>query len=207
MSEAERPDLPEDPREANGPQSPYDTPSRPAPDPDAQFSGLGGSAPDPDAWATAVAEDLAEERARRRARYGPPPGSAAEELRKLLDVVADRLTGLSGAAAPLLGTTAQGAAQQMVRQAVKQARAAVEPVIERNPDVLDHLAAAGSELLSAYRSVVSAQEQRWTRGGDHGPAAKEDHGDHSVHPDPRSHGTGPDRPEEGRGPGEHIDLD
>lgn len=51
----------------------------------------------------------------------------------------------------------------MVRQVVQQAKAAVEPVIERNPDVFDHLAAAGGELLAAYRSAVQAQEQRWSR--------------------------------------------
>ena len=41
---------------------------------------------DADAWAKACAEDLAEEKARRRAQHGPPPGSAAEELRRLVDV-------------------------------------------------------------------------------------------------------------------------
>lgn len=45
---------------------------------------------------------------------------------------------------------------------MQQAKAAVEPVIERNPDVFDHLAAAGSELLAAYRSAVQDQERRWT---------------------------------------------
>ncbi|WP_326723681.1 MULTISPECIES: DUF5304 domain-containing protein [unclassified Streptomyces] len=134
---------------------------------------------DADAWATATAEDLAAEKARRRAQYGTPPGSAAEELRKLVDAVADKLTGLQS---PLLGAVAGGAAQQVVNQVVQQAKAAVEPVIERNPDVFDHLAAAGSELLAAYRSAVEAQERRWT----------------SRDTDPRDEGTGP---------GEHIDLD
>lgn len=49
---------------------------------------------DADAWEKACAEDLAEEKARRRAEYGPPPGSAAEELRKLVDAVAEKLSGL-----------------------------------------------------------------------------------------------------------------
>ncbi|POX46866.1 DUF5304 domain-containing protein [Streptomyces sp. Ru72] len=139
---------------------------------------------DADAWATACAEDLAAEKARRRARYGPPPGSAAEELKKLVDAVADKLSGLQ---APLLGAAASGTAQQMVRQVVQQAKAAVEPVIERNPDVFDHLAAAGSELLAAYRSAVEAQERRWTN---------------------RPSGDMDARPQDGdEGPGEHIDLD
>jgi hypothetical protein len=114
---------------------------------------------DADAWSTACAEDLAAEQARRRERHGPPPGSAAEELRRLVDTVADKLSGLQS---PLLGAVAGPAAQQVVRQVVQQAKAAVDPVIERNPDVFDHLATAGQELLAAYRSAVQAQEKRWT---------------------------------------------
>ncbi|MEU5998097.1 DUF5304 domain-containing protein [Streptomyces sp. NPDC047197] len=139
---------------------------------------------DADAWQKACAEDLAAEKARRRAQYGPPPGSAGEELRKLVDAVSEKLTGLQG---PLLGAVASGAVEQTVKQVVQQAKAAVEPVIERNPDVFDHLAAAGSELLAAYRSAVEGQEGRWTRGSD---AAK-----------------GPAPRDEGPGPAEHIDLD
>lgn len=138
-------------------------------------------ATDDDAWAKACAEDLAAEQARRRARYGQPPGSAAEELRRLVDTVADKLSSMQS---PLLGAVAGGAAQQMVNQVVRQAKAAVEPVIERNPDVFDHLASAGSELLAAYRSAVEAQERRWTAGDTAGR--------------PR---------EEGTGTGEHIDVD
>ncbi|GAA3096155.1 DUF5304 domain-containing protein [Streptomyces rectiviolaceus] len=150
---------------------------REAPEPEAADT-------DADAWQKACAEDLAAEKARRRAQYGPPPGSAGEELRKLVDAVSEKLTGLQG---PLFGAVAQGAVEQTVKQVVQQAKAAVEPVIERNPDVFDHLAAAGSELLAAYRSAVEGQEGRWTRGGD---ASK-----------------GPDPRDEGPGPAEHIDLD
>lgn len=145
-------------------------------------------AADADAWATACAEDLQAEKERRRARYGPPPGSAAEELRRLVDTVADRLSGLQS---PLLGAVAGPAAQQMVRQVVQQAKAAVEPVIERNPDVFDHLAAAGGELLAAYRSAVQAQERRWTAGRDGEPDRRGE----------RRDGDG------GTGSGERIDLD
>ncbi|MFE9437807.1 DUF5304 domain-containing protein [Streptomyces sp. NPDC006602] len=145
-------------------------------------------ATDADAWATACAEDLAAEKARRRADYGPPPGSAAEELRKLVDTVADKLSGLQS---PLFGAVAGPAAQQVVKQVVQQAKAAVEPVIERNPDVFDHLAAAGNELLAAYRSAVETQERRWTtRGND---PRDLDEGDHGKGDEP--------------GPGERIDLD
>ncbi|MER7484744.1 DUF5304 domain-containing protein [Streptomyces sp. NPDC126497] len=142
-----------------------------------------------DAWATAAAEDLEAEKARRRDRYGPPPGSAAEELMKLVDAVADKLSGLRS---PLFGAVGGPAAQQVVRQVVQQAKAAVEPVIERNPEVFDHLAAAGNELLAAYRSAVQDQERRWT--------ARES--------DPRDLDERRDRGDDpGTGPGEHIDLD
>ncbi len=139
---------------------------------------------DADAWAKACAEDLAAEKARRRSRYGAPPGSAAEELKKLVDAVADKLSGLQ---TPLFGAAASGAAQQMVHQVVQQAKAAVEPVIERNPDVFDHLAAAGSELLAAYRSAVEAQERRWTNRTPSGSDPRGQDGE--------------------QGSGEHIDLD
>ncbi|GGS21053.1 MULTISPECIES: DUF5304 domain-containing protein [Streptomyces] len=124
---------------------------------------------DGDAWADACAEDLAAEQARRRAQYGPPPGSAAEELRKLVDAVADKVSSLQ---TPLLGVAAPA-----VQQAIRQAKSAVEPVIERNPQVFDHLAAAGNELLAAYRSAVEGQESRWTRttegaSGTAGPSKK-----------------------------------
>ncbi|MEU6082024.1 DUF5304 domain-containing protein [Streptomyces sp. NPDC047108] len=142
-------------------------------------------APDADAWAKACAEDLAAERARRRAEHGAPAGSAAEELRKLADAVAEKLSSFQ---VPLAGATAAGAVQQLLAQA----KAAVEPVVERNPQVFDHLAAAGSELLAAYRAVVEGQERRWTRSADtpQGPQGT----------------TGPDDPEGPSGT-ERIDLD
>ncbi|MEV3853531.1 DUF5304 domain-containing protein [Streptomyces sp. NPDC050095] len=129
---------------------------------------------DADAWETACAEDLAAEKARRRAEHGAPPGSAAEELKKLVDAVADKLSGLSGPGSPFLGAVAQGTAEQAAKQVVRQVRNVVEPVIERNADVFDHLAAAGSELFAAYRSAVENQERRWTQrsqdsAGPHGP--------------------------------------
>ncbi|MFF3321901.1 DUF5304 domain-containing protein [Streptomyces sp. NPDC002889] len=136
---------------------------------------------DDDAWATACEEDLQEERARRRAQYGPQPGSAAEELKKLLDAVADKVSAFQTS---LPGMAAQSAVQQLVGQA----KAAVEPVIERNPQVFDHLAAAGNELLAAYRSAVEGHERRWTQG----PNTAEDA------TDPR---------DEGPAASEHIDLD
>ncbi|RLL66423.1 DUF5304 domain-containing protein [Streptomyces sp. Z26] len=115
--------------------------------------------PDEDAWATACEEDLAAEKARRRTEYGPQPVSAAEELRRLADAVADRF-GLLGK--PLGGPAGQAAAQGVAQQLFAQARAVVEPVVERNPQVFDHLATAGNELLAAYRSAVQGEERRWS---------------------------------------------
>ncbi|EFL26808.1 conserved hypothetical protein [Streptomyces himastatinicus ATCC 53653] len=137
---------------------------------------------DPDAWERACAEDLAAEKERRRAREGggEEPGSAAEELRKLADAVAEKLAGLQ---TPLAGTAVEGAVQQLIAGA----KAAVEPVIERNPDVFEHLASAGSELLAAYRAAVTGQEERWTRGGDDKDTSHGDEGQSSS--------------------SEHIDLD
>ncbi|MFI1150531.1 DUF5304 domain-containing protein [Streptomyces sp. NPDC020817] len=149
---------------------------------------------DDDAWAKACAEDLAAEQERRRSREGAGgaggTGTAAEELFKLFEAVADKVSALNN---PLLGAAAQGA----VRQFVNQAKAAAKPVVERNPDVFDHLAAAGSELLAAYRSAVEGHERRWTRD-ESAPGAPADHPS-SDHSDPRDEG--------GSGPTQRIDLD
>ncbi|WP_433548033.1 DUF5304 domain-containing protein [Streptomyces sp. CA-294286] len=147
-----------------------------------------------DAWATACEEDLAAEKARRRAQHGRETGSAAEELRRLMDAVTDKVSALQS---PLFGMAAQGVAQQFVQQA----KAVVEPVVERNPQVFDHLAAAGNELLAAYRSAVVGHEQRWTQGST-APTTSSERTDKT----PRSSEKGPDDPED-RSKGEHIDLD
>ncbi|MEU6487901.1 DUF5304 domain-containing protein [Streptomyces sp. NPDC046887] len=164
--------------------------------------------PDADAWAEACAEDLAAEKARRRGTSPPPPGAAADELRKLVDAVADKVASLR---TPLLGAGAQSA----LRHFADQAKAAVEPVIERNPRVFDHLAAAGNELLAAYRSAVEGQEGRWTAGpatgrpdrdADPGPARPGDRGPGPVRRG--EDGPGPvRRDDDGPEPGEPIDLD
>ncbi|MET8751590.1 DUF5304 family protein [Streptomyces sp. NPDC004667] len=158
--------------------------------------------PTDDAWAQACAEDLAAEQERRRAeREGAGAGrggtgTAAEELFKLFEAVADKVSSLDN---PLLGTAAQGA----VRQFVNQAKTAAKPVVERNPEVFGHLAAAGSELLAAYRSAVEGHERRWTH--DRPPAPRGPAGG-----DGGGHGGGGGRgDDEGpdSGPAERIDLD
>ncbi|MGY1435152.1 DUF5304 domain-containing protein [Streptomyces reniochalinae] len=116
-------------------------------------------APDPDAWATACEEDLTAEKARRRARYGPPPTSPAEELRRLADAVTEKVAEIGK---PFVGAAGSAAAQGVARQLFAQARSTLEPVVERNPEFFDHLTAAGGELLAAYRSVVEESERRWS---------------------------------------------
>ncbi|MEU6345093.1 DUF5304 family protein [Streptomyces sp. NPDC046977] len=117
-------------------------------------------AADHDAWAKASAEDIAAEKARRRQQSGQEPGSAAEELRRLAEAVAERISLLRSPAAEM---AAQGI--------IAQVRQAVEPVVERNPEVFDHLAAAGAELMAAYRAAVGGHERRWT-SGDSGPSSE-----------------------------------
>jgi hypothetical protein len=108
--------------------------------------------PDADAWAKASAEDIAAEHARRREQAGQGPGSAVEELRRFAEAVgeavSDRLRN------PAVQIAAHGV--------VSQVRSVVEPIKDRNPDVFDHLASAGAELLAAYRSAVASAEARWT---------------------------------------------
>ncbi|MYS19705.1 hypothetical protein GA0115240_11217 [Streptomyces sp. DvalAA-14] len=113
--------------------------------------------PDADAWAKASAEDIAAEHARRRAEAGQGPGSAGDELRRLAEAVSEAVTDKLGA----LGNPAVQLAAQGV---ISQVRSVVEPIVERNPDVFDHLSAAGAELLAAYRSAVTRAEGRWTSG-------------------------------------------
>ncbi|NEE58480.1 DUF5304 domain-containing protein, partial [Streptomyces sp. SID8455] len=81
---------------------------------------------------------------------------------------------------------------------------AVEPVIERNPQVFDHLAAAGNELLAAYRSAVEGQESRWTRtAADPAKSAGKSTEKAAADPsDPRDEGR-----DEGPSGTERIDLD
>ncbi len=113
--------------------------------------------PDPDAWAKASAEDIAAEHARRREQSGPGAGSAAEELRRLAEAVGE-------AVSDRLATLNSPAVQLAAQGVLSQVRSVVEPIKERNPDVFDHLTAAGAELLAAYRSAVAQAESRWTSG-------------------------------------------
>ncbi|UED83718.1 DUF5304 family protein [Streptomyces profundus] len=149
-----------------------------------------------DPWAAACAEDLAAEQARRRARYGPQPGDAAEELRRLADTLAERLGDLGSRLGPQVGLFAKPLA--------RQARSAVEPVIERNAEAFEHLASAGQELLAAYRAAVLDQEGRWAR-----PSASADQPAEASRPEPGADPGNRDDPDDSAGSGgaHRIDLD
>jgi Family of unknown function (DUF5304) len=113
--------------------------------------------PDADAWAKASAEDIAAEHARRREQGGQAAGGAADELRRLAEAVGEAVT-------DRLATLRNPAVQLAAQGVLSQVRSVVEPIKERNPDVFDHLTAAGAELLAAYRSAVAQAESRWTSG-------------------------------------------
>lgn len=150
---------------------------------------------DADAWATACAEDLAAEKARRREQSGDRAGSAADELRKLAEAVADKMAEFGSPAASMAARTM-----------ISQVKAAVDPIKDRNPDLFEHLASAGAELLAAYRAAVSGQEQRWTRSAG-APRGRADSGPSAAGP-ARGEGTGASGGDDDPGPGpEHIDLD
>lgn len=111
-------------------------------------------AADADAWSKACAEDIADQASKRRVRQAYQPGSAADELRKLADAVAGKVQELRS---PIAGLPAQ--------MLISQAKSVLGQARDRNPDLFDHLAAAGSELLAAYRSAVDTHERSWTSGG------------------------------------------
>ncbi|MFX4293805.1 DUF5304 family protein [Streptomyces bohaiensis] len=101
---------------------------------------------DDDAWATACEEDLAAERARRRAAgRGSEP---VDELRHFFDTVTRRI-----------GQVAGGPAGWVATDAADKARAAVDPVLERHRDTIGHLARAGDELAAAFRAAFTPQQQ------------------------------------------------
>jgi hypothetical protein len=113
--------------------------------------------PDADAWAKASAEDIAAEHARRRAEAGQGAGSAGDELRRLAEAVGEAVN-------DRLATLRNPAVQMAAQGVISQVRSVVEPIKDRNPDLFDHLTAAGAELLAAYRSAVAGAESRWTSG-------------------------------------------
>jgi Family of unknown function (DUF5304) len=104
--------------------------------------------PDADAWAKASAEDIAA---------GQGAGSAGEELRRLAEAVGEAVN-------DRLATLRNPAVQLAAQGVISQVRSVVEPIKDRNPDLFDHLTAAGAELLAAYRSAVAGAESRWTSG-------------------------------------------
>jgi hypothetical protein len=52
--------------------------------------------------------------------------------------------------------------RKLVSAVGDQAQQALGRLREDNPEVFRHLAAAGNELLAAYRAVIAGQERRWS---------------------------------------------
>jgi hypothetical protein len=141
-------------------------------------SGRPGREEPEDVWAEAVAEDAEEQQRRTRegagesAGTGPDLSGLVDEVRRLASTVGERL--------------------QQAQQAVTATSEATEgldrltaPLREQHPEVYRHLAAAGGELLAAYRAAVTGHERRWS-----------------------SDSGGSGGPDDGEAPGgEHIDLD
>ncbi|WP_051940980.1 DUF5304 family protein [Phaeacidiphilus oryzae] len=177
-------------------------------------SGWPGRDEPEDVWAEAVAEDAAEQRRRAReaaaraeecaraeaeaggesgagpedaeragrpgsaepsSPFGPDLSNLVDEVRRLAGTVGERLQQASDA------VTA-------THEATDGLQRLTAPLREKHPEVYRHLAAAGGELLAAYRAAVTGHERRWTSG---------------------TSGSGPGE-DDGEGPGnagEHIDLD
>jgi hypothetical protein len=133
-----------------------------------------GSAGD-DVWAQVVAEDAAAQAAQAReaqkseeagattpatdplqrllgdSPFGTELGPVVDEVRRIAANLGDRLQ-QAQRASEAIATGLQGWEQ------------VTAPLRENHPEVYRHLAAAGNELLAAYRAAVSGQERRWTGG-------------------------------------------
>ncbi|WP_377272020.1 DUF5304 family protein [Peterkaempfera sp. SMS 1(5)a] len=77
--------------------------------------------------------------------WGSQLGPLVEEVRRFASAVGERMQE---------ATRALGSADGLDRFA--------GPVREKHPEVYRHLAAAGGELLAAYRAAVSGHERRWS---------------------------------------------
>lgn len=151
---------------------------------------------DDDAWARACAEDLAAEKERLRAERGAAgddgsrggTGTAAEELFKLFEAVADKVSALNNPCS---------APRRRARYASSSTRPRPpsSPWSNATPRSSTTSRPCGSELLAAYRSAVEGHERRWTQQRPTAPHAEDD---------PRRDGDDGDT---GPGPTERIDLD
>jgi hypothetical protein len=81
-------------------------------------------------------------------------GPLVEEVRRLAGAVGDRVQEVSRNLQGLGGLGDLGLSGGLDQLAA--------PIREKHPEVYRHLAAAGGELLAAYRAAVSGHERRWS---------------------------------------------
>ncbi|GGV25667.1 hypothetical protein GCM10010495_46790 [Kitasatospora herbaricolor] len=98
--------------------------------------------------------------------FGPELGLLVEEVRRLAKAVGEKaeeagVPQFAAAALGSLGSLAPGGAAGSLGTLSE-----LPGVLRaKHPEVYGHLAAAGGELLAAYRAAVSGHERRWSSGG------------------------------------------
>lgn len=135
-------------------------------DRDERVTGKGAAGDGADAWADntdRVPSDEADAGAadegahtERDGERVDPWARLGEEARKLAESLSGADKGDEAPAARLAEE-----ARRLAETLVEQAGAVREQVVRRHPEVAAHLAAAGSELASAYRAFVGDRERRW----------------------------------------------
>ncbi|MEU1504195.1 DUF5304 family protein [Kitasatospora sp. NPDC005748] len=77
--------------------------------------------------------------------FGPELGPLVDEVRRFASVVGQK-------------------AQEASADTLISLAGLAERLREKQPEVYGHLAAAGGELMAAYRAAVAGHEHRWTAG-------------------------------------------
>ncbi|MFC5662089.1 DUF5304 family protein [Kitasatospora misakiensis] len=77
--------------------------------------------------------------------FGPELGPLVDEVRRFASAVGEK-------------------AQEASAETLISLAGLADRLREKQPEVYGHLAAAGTELLAAYRAAVTGRERRWTAG-------------------------------------------
>ncbi|MFJ2777803.1 DUF5304 family protein [Kitasatospora sp. NPDC087315] len=90
-------------------------------------------------------EPTAEQGGQEGHPFGPELGPLVDEVRRLATAVGQK-------------------AQEAGAETLISLASLADQLREKQPEVYGHLAAAGGELLAAYRAAVAGHEHRWTAG-------------------------------------------